>query len=134
MRLFVYGTLMSGMSNHHYLKGRVADLQQARARGLLYHLPYGYPAMVEGDGVVTGELVTLIDPAEILADLDELEDYHGPGNPGNEYERVNRPVELMNGRMVTEAWVYLYCRGEEAARIGRLVKDGDWKKYIATQD
>ncbi|MET9808811.1 gamma-glutamylcyclotransferase family protein [Streptomyces halstedii] len=92
---FVYGTLLPGERNHdRFLGDRVRGQRPAVLPGaLLYHGP-GYPYAVEGPGEVRGALVTSVPGAygELLAALDELEGYLGPGSPRNLYERVARPV------------------------------------------
>ncbi|NEA19104.1 gamma-glutamylcyclotransferase family protein [Streptomyces halstedii] len=92
---FVYGTLLPGERNHdRFLTGRVRGHRPAVLPGaLLYHGP-GYPYAVEGPGEVRGALVTAAPGAycELVALLDELEGYLGPGHPRNLYERVARPV------------------------------------------
>ena len=46
LTLFVCGTLKRGHSNHdHFCRG-VLDVKEATARGRLYDLPFGFPALV----------------------------------------------------------------------------------------
>ena len=73
MRLFVYGTLMRGESNHRYLKS--ARFERAAATRAEFALAdFGdYPAIVRpGSCAITGELYE-IDEAT-LARVDELEE------------------------------------------------------------
>ena len=65
-RVFVYGTLMTGLSNHSVIKAFVKSICAGKTRGILYDLPYGYPAVKPGQGVVHGEVVELQDVAERL--------------------------------------------------------------------
>ncbi|MER7760272.1 gamma-glutamylcyclotransferase family protein [Streptomyces sp. NPDC097619] len=131
---FVYGTLRPGEVNHDlFLLGRTAAERPARlAAAELYDGP-GYPYAVEaparpGHPGIAGELVT---PAEgeyerLVAELDRLEEYHGPGRE-NLYVRVARTVELADGTR-TPAWVYLAAPAL-AARLtagGRTIPTGDW--------
>lgn len=46
LTLFVYGTLKRGHSNHNRFCEGVLDLMEATARGRLYDLPFGFPALV----------------------------------------------------------------------------------------
>ena len=74
IKLFVYGSLMKGFFNHHYLKNALF-LKVDRAKPLysLYNLGE-YPGLLnEGDMAVEGE-VYLIDEAT-LRWVDTLEDY-----------------------------------------------------------
>jgi gamma-glutamylcyclotransferase (GGCT)/AIG2-like uncharacterized protein YtfP len=62
--VFVYGTLMTEMGNHHLVAPFIADIQRATVKGLLYHLPFGYPAMLAGEDIVWGELPVLRNTAD----------------------------------------------------------------------
>jgi gamma-glutamylcyclotransferase (GGCT)/AIG2-like uncharacterized protein YtfP len=46
LTLFVYGTLKRGHSNHDRFCRGVLDVKEATARGRLYELPFGFPALV----------------------------------------------------------------------------------------
>ncbi len=46
LTLFVYGTLKRGHSNHDRFCRGVLDVREATARGRLYDLPFGFPALV----------------------------------------------------------------------------------------
>ena len=127
--IFVYGTLMSGFGNHqHYLAGRILSIERATVEGELYHLRYGYPALTPGAGKVAGELILVKDLESLLPELDELEDYFGPGKD-NVYERVNVEAVTEAGKRVT-ACVYRYTRLEEIAVNGVLVEGGDWLEFF----
>jgi gamma-glutamylcyclotransferase (GGCT)/AIG2-like uncharacterized protein YtfP len=61
-KVFVYGTLMRNFWNHKvYLEGRVSRITRGQTCGLLYHLPEGYPALLEGGGRVKGEIIEPVD-------------------------------------------------------------------------
>ncbi len=103
-RLFVYGTLMRGQVRADLLGD--APRVAATTHGRLYHLPPGYPAIVDvPEGVVHGELVT-IDPASLPA----LDDYEG-----DEYRRVVRVVATAEGPV--DAWCYVFPPEDEAAWV-----------------
>lgn len=120
--LFVYGTLMSHTRTEKALRlGREAELiGPATLRGLLYRISW-YPGLVEGDGRVHGEVHRLKDPAASLVWLDAYESIV-PGRADNEYERVERIVDLDQGGNLT-AWVYFYRADTSAAKP---VADGRW--------
>lgn len=139
--LFVYGTLMQGLANHRRYLGRGAAAFVAAAwlpGAELYHLPEGYPAAVPAapDRRVQGELYRIAheDPAgyaALIARLDWLEGFQGPGDPGNLYERVVRPVRTgQNQKREVDALVYLFARPGDARRQGVLVADGDWRSFL----
>lgn len=129
-KVFVYGSLMSGMINHHIIRPYTYSKQPATVTGVVYQLPSGYPAYKYcKTGMVSGELVQLTDDPAALISLDRLEDYHGPRNNFNLYERVTRRATLTDGRVV-EAFIYEWACPEELDRIGILVPDGNWRKYL----
>ncbi|MFD7313156.1 gamma-glutamylcyclotransferase family protein [Streptomyces sp. NPDC056450] len=158
---FVYGTLRPGEHNHDlYLRGRVAAEEPARLAGALLYDGPGYPYAIEaagtdapgaahpgtaapgapgapgagsGAGAVVGELVTAKPGAydELLAVLDELEEYRTPDDPRNLYVRVARDVLRADGTPA-RAWVYFAApRVARALRArGRLIADGDWLAHV----
>lgn len=125
--IFVYGTLRMGECNHHLLRPFLREATPAIARGMaLYPVTPRYPGMVEGTGSVVGEYV-VIEPdrwLEALAVLDRLEDYAGPGDPANEYDRRLIPVETASG--VRLAHAYLWARGVDGLEP---IAGGDWPAY-----
>ncbi|MFZ5591461.1 MAG: gamma-glutamylcyclotransferase family protein [Bacillota bacterium] len=128
-RVFVYGTLLTGMANHYLIAPYAKKITPAQARGLLYALPYGYPAMIAGNGTVYGEVVELTGGEEAWRVLDDLEDYRGPGCPDNLYERVVQKVCLPGGQLIS-AYVYLWAKPDELPRIGRLLVHGNWRRHV----
>lgn len=129
--VFVYGTLMEGFWNYErYLKPYVMDRRIGYVHGRLYHLPQGYPALIDGHRQVMGELLRCQSFTKALRVIDELEGYYGPGN-ANHYERVTKKVYLPDEGPV-EAFTYIYspARVDELERYGMLVSQGDWRKYM----
>ena len=57
--IFCYGTLMRGQINHARYCADALTIEPAVTTGRLYHLPMGYPAMIEADdGQVFGQAMT----------------------------------------------------------------------------
>ncbi|NGM85612.1 gamma-glutamylcyclotransferase [Paenibacillus sp. 7124] len=124
--VFVYGTLRQGELNHHLMSGARLIARMAQIQGVLMDTGRGYPAVVQEDsGVVAGELYEV--SAEMLARLDELEDFYGPKNPANEYERIRTAVTTDSGQR--EAWVYVYLKREHD-----VIAQGDWKLHLLRQN
>ena len=75
--LFVYGSLMTGMvsTTSNKVAGMIKEIKPATCEGVLYRLVVGYPALIDGAGVVKGELLTLNNFKEIIKILDEFEGY-----------------------------------------------------------
>lgn len=127
-RVFVYGTLMKGFWNYgRYLEGNIERIILGKAKGLLYHLPQGYPAMLKGEGVVRGEIVGPVD-RDLLRELDVLEGYCGYAED-NLYVREIIDVLTDEGEML-ECWAYIYADGEYARKKGIYIPDGDWRKFM----
>ncbi|MFD3874047.1 gamma-glutamylcyclotransferase family protein [Streptomyces sp. NPDC058623] len=130
---FVYGTLRPGEVNHDlFLRGRTAAEEPARLPGAVLYEGPGYPYAVDRPGSATaiaGELITALPQAygELLAALDLLEEYAGPGRPGNLYDRVARDAVRPDGVRV-RAWVYLAAEplARRLADSGTPIPGGDW--------
>ena len=74
-KIFVYGSLMRGFHNHDkVLRHRIKHVERGTIQGNLYHLPAGYPAIVEVEKAIQGEVFTIIQD-KIIKSLDLLEGY-----------------------------------------------------------
>jgi gamma-glutamylcyclotransferase (GGCT)/AIG2-like uncharacterized protein YtfP len=120
--VFVYGTLMRGLSRHHYMSdGRLEG--EASAKGRLISLGE-YPALLDGAGTVRGELYSFDDLPVALHVLDDVENFD-PANPeDSEYVRDARRVRRVDGTEIS-AWVYVYNRLPGTAPV---IPSGDWRK------
>lgn len=118
-RLFVYGTLRTDAHPmHDVLADAARRLGRARARGRLVDLGW-YPGLVDdARRWVVGELWQLHQPEVTLSRLDAYE--------GDEYERMQRPVQLHGGPTVI-AWIYLY---EADATAHPEIASGDWLAHV----
>jgi gamma-glutamylcyclotransferase (GGCT)/AIG2-like uncharacterized protein YtfP len=103
---------MEGCSRHRVL-GAVTPLGAASVRGRLLALG-DYPGLVEGEGVVRGELYRLEDP-QVLPVVDREEGYN--------FERRLTEVTCADGRRAG-AWIYWY-RGPRTRAIP--IPEGDWR-------
>lgn len=128
--LFVYGSFMKGMVHHGKVASVVTDIKPASCQGVLYRLPVGYPAMMEGEGTVRGELLTLENFDKIVKVVDEFEGY-SPLNPEKSlYHRVEKKV-LVDGAMV-DAWAY-FLNPAKLPRDAKLIDSGDYRANMAGQ-
>ncbi|XXM71623.1 gamma-glutamylcyclotransferase [Lysinibacillus sphaericus] len=126
MNVFVYGTLRRHEENHSLLKDASLQYEQAWAQGKLYDTGKGYPALKEGEGTVYGEIYKINE--EILAKLDEIEDYI-EGREDNLYNR--RLQEVNTDRGPVEAFVYY---GLEGKLFQSEISSGDWKVHRFIQE
>jgi gamma-glutamylcyclotransferase (GGCT)/AIG2-like uncharacterized protein YtfP len=121
LRVFVYGTLKPGERNfERYCADFAVVSEPALARGYLFDLPMGYPAMTAGAGWVHGFVLSFEDPAA-LAVLDELEGYL-PDRPEaeNEYYRAAVETYTPERQPLGPAWAYLMT-AVQAGAAGRVL-------------
>lgn len=118
--LFVYGSLLPGLSGHHLAEPYLRGTKPGAVKGRLY--VNEYPALVPDEqGIpVTGEWLALDEAA--LPALDAYEDYYGPDHPDNEYERVW--IKDVSGD--PEGWAYVYSSGDGL----KEVPAGFWKDFL----
>ncbi|MGK7921721.1 MAG: gamma-glutamylcyclotransferase [Trichodesmium sp.] len=127
LRIFVYGTLKPGEANYQsYCTENIVEYLPVVAKGLLYELPIGYPAMTIGDRIVHGFVLSFKNP-EILLDLDNLEDYHSERPPEmNEYQRQKIQVFTSNGQNFGMVWSYLMLPEKVKLLNGKNLPSGFW--------
>jgi gamma-glutamylcyclotransferase (GGCT)/AIG2-like uncharacterized protein YtfP len=119
-RLFLYGSLMRGLHNHHLLDG-ARFIAEDRTRAAFTLCDFGsFPAMVAGGTTsVAGEVWEV--NADTLARLDALE-----GHP-RWYRRT--PIVLASRR---KAETYLMPADKIGGRPS--VDSGDWRRHRAEAD
>ena len=117
VKLIVYGTLMSGESNHRFCRNAVS-ITPCTITGTLYDTGYGFPAFVpEGENTVAAELIEI--PFEDWEAVDRLECYP------RLYDRLMFPAKLADGTDTT-GWVYVMHNLPEMAQV---IESGSWKEY-----
>lgn len=119
-RVFVYGTLRRGASNHFRMAGGTF-VGAGRVTGWLERIDW-YPGLRldDGGGPVIGEVFEV--PAETLRALDAFEGLAPGALEGPEYRRVMTRVRMTDGTGC-DAWVWEW-RG--AVDPGRRIAGGDW--------
>jgi gamma-glutamylcyclotransferase (GGCT)/AIG2-like uncharacterized protein YtfP len=126
--VFVYGTLMRGMSRFDRIRPFVPECALlAHASGRLVDCG-GWPGLVpprdRGD-LVAGEFLRIHRIADALGCLDEIEDFRGCQNDGSLFRRTLTTVDVGDGRL-RRAWVYGLAAGlDEASPI----PSGDWRAH-----
>lgn len=126
--LFFYGTLMSHEGRSHALGDLAVPVSTGLLRGDLYSVSDAFPAFVEGDGVVVGEVWRPRDErdlSEILRILDGIEGYVEGRPDWSMYLREERALLAPNVVAYTYRW------NRPVREDGHLSKidGGDWRKY-----
>lgn len=118
-RVFVYGTLLEGLHNHHLLEGsRRVGFGWSVEKMVMRHKGVPFVSRQEAVCVIRGEVYEV--NGHTLQRLDKLE-----GHP-TWYRREEIEVELEGGAG-GRAWVYLLGdMGEGATLIG----DGDYRAFV----
>lgn len=121
-RIFVYGTLRNGETNHaRYLSGAQFE-KKSTVRGFQMFALAGYPFVLKSVGSLIQTESYLID-AQTLARIDLLELFLGEGHPENEYNRVEVENEFGD-----KGFLYVYA-DENLADKRYPIDDGNWPKY-----
>lgn len=120
MKVFVYGTLLSGEGNHSLLRGaRLLGQDETHEGYMMYHLG-GFPGVVpsEGNETVKGEVYE-INPA-ILERLDGLEgvNHHAP-----ELGLYRR--ETITTQKGHEVFIYIFNKMSRASY--QVIETGSWR-------
>jgi gamma-glutamylcyclotransferase (GGCT)/AIG2-like uncharacterized protein YtfP len=131
--LFVYGSLMSGMVHHNKIKALVKEVKPATLEGgTLYRLPVGYPAMVEGTGVVKGELITLNNFKDVIKILDEFEGYSATTPEKSLYVRTEKQVMVEGAKKPVTTYVYI-LNSAKLPKEATVIESGDYRQVMAAQ-
>lgn len=112
MKLFVYGTLMSGMYNH-FLLGSTKEGEQDEVTGFDLISCGSYPAMVRGTGTVKGEVYE-VELCRFLT-IQKMEFLYG-------YLMIE--VKTKNNHLA-----FAFIMGEVEPSAIRLA-GGDWRRFV----
>jgi len=125
--VFVYGTLLKGFHGHNTFLKDADYLGEATIKGDLYHLPFGYPAVIcrkNSANTVRGELYKV--DAEKLKWLRKYEGVEGLNSVYREID-INCTADCGEDRSKVFA---ASCAKEWVIRlIGHHVADGDWRSF-----
>lgn len=133
--LFVYGSLREGFYNYEkYLQGKVIKNTPAILHDMkLYHLPHkGYPAIIEGNEKIYGEIVEISDYDNTVQAIDNMENFISEGNPNNEYHKKLLEIEHLDSGEKELCYVYYYNKDidEKFESQSVYIANGDWKKFM----
>ncbi len=113
--LFVYGTLMPGYGNHQRIIDHVHSATPATIQSILVDLG-AFPALLHGEGIVRGMLLTV--DAEAIRITDFIEGFH-PDGGHSLYIREKIQVNLEDGT-TTMAWTYFLADHDQINEQPRL--------------
>lgn len=124
VRVFVYGTLLSGLYNHYLLEGaEFVGNAVSCERGLMYSAgDFPILSFASRADLIVGEIWQLPEGEkgeEMLENLDALEGYPGW------YDRTLKDFRI-NGERI-KALVY----HQDSHMAMGIVQDGDWKAHLA---
>ncbi|SNR71232.1 gamma-glutamylcyclotransferase family protein [Desulfurobacterium atlanticum] len=125
--LFVYGTLMSGFSANIFLSDTSFVGYGILYGGKLVHLKEGYPAVVEGNGRVFGE-VYQVDYSTLKA-IDFFEEFFEDFPSHSLYLRVKKPVKLLPYNDFVDAWVY-FLNSSLVSIDYMEILSGNWREFL----
>ena len=122
--IFVYGTLQRGEQRESCWPHKPTRIEWATVTGRLYDLT-AYPALVEGEDLVLGELwhVAERDLDATLKTLDEIEGF-AAGDPDSLYLRTVVTSRTLAGES-RRAFTYVYARPDRLARAPTVLADRD---------
>lgn len=129
MKLFVYGTLRKGNPAYDkYIKDYLLSQYPAYAKGLLYQMKdRQFPALLNGDRMIIGEVFELVDDFDFTA-LDKYEEYYGLNNCNNLYHRKLIDIYDLNYQVISKAYIYFYNDQRENAlkQLDYIIESNDY--------
>lgn len=135
-RVFVYGTLRRSMRNYlKYFDGFVLNVEKAYVKGLLYTIKgVDYPALVEGNEMILGEIIDLDESIDMKA-VDEMEGFIDEGNINNEYHRILMPILDKDGNQIERLPVYFYNLDNPLQKdaLDKKIKSNDYVDYMKSK-
>ena len=113
-KVFVYGTLMKGETNHDFLQN-ATFLDKTVIEGYdMYNVGW-YPAIIDGEGLAIGEAYSV--PVEDMASIDSLE------GEGSLYEK--RCVRITVNGVPDFAFVYVYL--DDCSDLSKIPS---WREHV----
>ncbi|WP_292885854.1 gamma-glutamylcyclotransferase [Methanobrevibacter sp. UBA212] len=113
-KVFVYGTLMKGETNHDFLQNATFLDKTVIEEYDMYNVGW-YPAIIDGEGLAIGEVYSV--PVEDMTSIDSLE------GEGSLYEK--RCVRITVNGVPDFAFVYVYL-----GDCSDLVKIPSWREHV----
>lgn len=123
-KVFVYGSLLSGMGNHRLLEGskRLGIAHSPKGFGLvdLGYFP-GAVRLKDTDVSIIGEVYEV--DSITLSRLDRLEGYNTNNPSHGLYNRIE--IDTKFGK----AFIYIFNARVKPSELTKMIDNGDWKTY-----
>ncbi|WP_010299598.1 gamma-glutamylcyclotransferase family protein [Clostridium senegalense] len=137
LKIFVYGSLRTGFFNYDiYLNGKVKECNLGRIKGKLFHMPNKkYPALLDGEDYVYGEIMEVDNYEEVIVAMDKMEGYYEPNSKENEYNRIIVDVYNIDKDIIEKCYVYKYALNDKDIfdKHSAYINHGDWKKFMTNK-
>jgi len=116
--VFVYGTLMDGMKRGELMEDGSEIYCHGSVKGDLFDLG-DYPGLVQGDGIVHGEIYKVSDMFQFIQHLDQIE-----GNVGDNplFDRRIQLIYTEKGQI----WAYVYHYARTIDSFTKI-ESGNWR-------
>lgn len=126
--IFFYGTLMRGfpLRRSAGIDVWVRFVAHGSIRGVLFDLG-AYPAAIQAEGIVRGEVYRIVEPNRLLSQVDAIEGYVSGELKRSRYRREAVIATLDHGRQC-RTWVYFY---NAPLGGGGWVPSGDYRWHVA---
>jgi gamma-glutamylcyclotransferase (GGCT)/AIG2-like uncharacterized protein YtfP len=126
MQLFVYGSLLRGMSLSSHMKG-CRFIGPAWVHADLFFLGF-YPGIIPGNQLVFGELYEV--PDKVLPGIDEVEEYYEENPEDSVYIRKPIIATRFADAARVEAFAYYYNRENSDKQ---RISCGDYRRFMQLQ-
>ena len=126
--LFVYGTLMSGLSAHAFLIDSPFVSHGVLYGARLVHLKDGFPGAIEGEGTVFGEVYRVDDIT--LRAIDLFEEFNELFPEDSFYIRKLKQIRLIPMNEFVEAWVYVLNPLLIDSLEFTEIPFGNWREFL----
>ncbi|MBF0121632.1 MAG: gamma-glutamylcyclotransferase [Desulfobacterales bacterium] len=127
MKIFVYGTLLKGMSRAKMLLDS-NYLGYAMTTASLYNTG-DYPGMKEGENITIGEIYDITEKK--MHYLDTVEGYEETDPDNSLFIRKEIAVQKISNGEFIDAFAYFYNQSSET---DYLIQHGDYRRYLIEQE
>lgn len=134
-KIFVYGSLRNGMYNYdEYLKDKSTFLMDGYVKGKLYTLRnVSYPALLQGEHFIRGEVYEVGDDVEKAIDHLEGYDPHSEDNTYNKTLCALYDENKENTGMQINAYMFHHENPKHKAALQHPILENDYIAFMKKQ-